>query len=163
MDCAFHMTVRMILSLLWIVFSTLLPFNMERRINRLVQPCSARRKHQGLTFADLNSSSKTSDKVGCAWTANLMSCKVSNKVSVRYHIFLNIVLQVVSWGTNISMGRLRSRSSSKVCESSPECVFPMLLHWMLHGWGQQRANQKYELQGFLHYLVCISAEKQDRS
>ena len=34
---------------------------------------------QKLTFADLYSSSRTSDNVGCAWTANFMSCEVPKK------------------------------------------------------------------------------------
>lgn len=79
---------------LWIVFLLFYHLALKYKEMRPVQPhlvCwQTYVSDQKLTFADLKSSSRTSDRVGWAWTANFMSCIVPNIISygVTCYIFL---------------------------------------------------------------------------
>lgn len=73
---------------LWDVDTPMSEYIVVRNI--LLCLCSVMNDWLKLTFVDLYSSSRTSDKVGCAWTANFMSCGSRIHRNLKLGILNNI-------------------------------------------------------------------------
>lgn len=93
------------------------------------------------TLAALKSSSRTSDNVGCAWTASLMSCMAETIICWVHQIVATYMWYYLR-NVDAKLIRLNCQQHSLADE------FLGRWHSTPHGWDQQHANPKCEPQEF---------------